>query len=97
MDSGWSVVSISPTECTDTFSKLVDTIRAHVKPDVSPPLNDEDEGMQYAYFSVSPVFNSLKTCSAYPSAYHQKIALPSPRRLRRRRDLRTNSSLRLYS
>ncbi|KAH9047811.1 hypothetical protein EDB84DRAFT_423172 [Lactarius hengduanensis] len=79
------------------WTQLVDTIRAHVKPGISPPLNDEDEGMPYAQFSVLPVFNPLKTYSASPSAYHQKIALPSPQRLRKRRDLRTNSSLRLYS
>lgn len=41
-------LSISSDEVTDISSKLVDTIRAHVKPDISPPLNDEDEGMPLA-------------------------------------------------
>ncbi|KAI9442506.1 hypothetical protein H4582DRAFT_1288173 [Lactarius indigo] len=27
------------------WTQLVDTIRAHVKPDISPPLNDEDEDL----------------------------------------------------
>ncbi|KAH9040132.1 BRE1-domain-containing protein, partial [Lactarius pseudohatsudake] len=37
------------------WTQLVDTIRAHVKPGISPPLNDEDEGMSYVQFSVLPI------------------------------------------
>jgi E3 ubiquitin-protein ligase BRE1 len=31
--------------CSHTSSKLIDTIRAHVKPDLSPPSDEDTEGM----------------------------------------------------
>ena len=51
MGACWTQVGQSfhfSKRATDTSSKLVDTIRAHVKPDISPPLSDEDEGMLLA-------------------------------------------------
>ena len=37
--------------CSDISSKLIDAIRAHVKPDFSPPSDDDVEGMLYVRLS----------------------------------------------
>lgn len=39
------------TGCSDISSKLIDTIRAHVKPDLSPPSDDDVEGMLCVWIS----------------------------------------------